>query len=132
MSTAQDTQWQQWRRVRGARPGSWESKHPYDRWKILEKQLRDAQRTIGRTQETMISGSDVCLEDGTPVFEGWLVNRAVNDLEEVLECAQEALTAIHAHYGTTRRIKALRNTEGRTPEEASVYLAKADELEASS
>jgi hypothetical protein len=51
-------------------------------------------------------------------------------LRSTSEWLAQIADALEAHATKTERIAALRSVQGRTPEEAAAFLAKADELEA--
>lgn len=53
----------------------------------------------------------------------------LDQLEEHIGAVRAYLVKLRGVQDTRERIALLRRTEGRTPEEADAYLAKADELE---
>lgn len=59
----------------------------------------------------------------------WL-ERHVDKLEEYVSALRAHLNTMKSEQAQRERIGKLRNTTGRTPEEAAEFLKKADELEA--
>jgi hypothetical protein len=57
------------------------------------------------------------------------VERRVDDLEHYVAALRAHLGELHGKHSTRERIALLRDTSGRTPEEAEAFLRKADELE---
>ena len=53
----------------------------------------------------------------------------LDDMQTYVEVVQQELDRIEGLDRRADRIKALRNIEGRTPEEAAAFLAKAAQLE---
>lgn len=53
----------------------------------------------------------------------------LDDLASYVEIAQRELDRIEGVDRTAERVKALRQIEGRTPDEAAAFLAKADQIE---
>lgn len=93
-------------------------------WSLLDQMLDAAVEIAERLPDDYFEES----EGGN--FFGLAVGRH-NMSDDLLERAQKVLAAVEARRAgakDARRIAALENTEGRTPEEAELYRAKAKQL----
>ena len=90
-----------------------------------EQATRAFERWFQRTLETATVWADPDFVSDDAEQLGWVLD----DLERVLRMARSKLEAREGVQREERKIAALRQTAGRSPDEAATYLAKADELE---
>jgi hypothetical protein len=102
------------------RAGSWSTKPVPERWRLAQKALEDAPLAIMRLAHLLF-------EEGSE-FSSLAREAYEEEIVWQLEHLRDHVSALLARFPRERRIAALENVAGRTPEEAAVYLAKAAEL----
>jgi hypothetical protein len=99
-------------RMEQVRAGSWATKDERTQWRIVRDALPKARIAVLRVAAMI--GTEAIEEDC-----------AIQQLEGLRGGVETALAA----FPRARRIELLRQTAGRSPEEAAAYRAKADALE---
>lgn len=90
----------------------------------------DAVRESEAGQATFVRGISRCFKMMSSEWDLEALETRLSRMEEYCAAVRHALEGKYEERAVRERIAALRNTAGRSPEEAAAYLAKADELEA--
>lgn len=91
----------------------------------LESAIRNTSRWFSRTIKTMTVWKDSDMNK----YEVEDLRRILDDLATYVEAVARELDRIEGVNHNAERIAKMRNVNGRTPEEAALYLAKATQLE---
>jgi len=103
--------------------GKWYSHNDCER--ELKAAVRKTQRWFSRSIRTLTVWNDKDMRDMEIGDLRWVLE----DITTYAEAVQQELDRIEGVDRKEERIKALRDVSGRTPEEAALYLRKAEELE---
>lgn len=96
----------------------------YECERRLKAAVRGLARWFSRSIRTMTKWDDADMNAAQIRDLRWILG----DVTSYVEVVQRELDRIEGVNRTDERIAALRNVEGRSPEEAALYLAKANEL----
>lgn len=100
------------------RAGSWSTKPVTDQWRLTQKQLEDAAlMLVSRLRHLFFDDKSAYSRSHREVYE----QHIIGDLEYLRAQIDELLQ----QFPKERRALAMENTNGRTPEEAAIFAAKA-------
>lgn len=106
------------------REGSWSTKDIVTKWKRILKQVDDVPLALARLEHLLfgpINEPHAAMRDYAQSEREYQEERLIWKLEEIRDAANKALGMFPKH----RRVAALENVTGRTPEEAAAFRAKA-------
>jgi Lon protease-like protein len=98
----------------------------YECERRLQAAIRATSRWFSRTIRTMTVWKDADMNASEIRDLRWILG----DMANYVEVVSRELDRIEGVNRSAERVAALRSIKGRTPEEAALFLAKADEIEA--
>jgi len=103
------------------RAGSWSTKPVTDKWRLVQKQLQGASMLMVHRLDHLLFEESSDYSQAVRESDEQIIIWELEDLHRQIE-------ALLARFPKERRARALEEVAGRTPEEAAVFKAKAQEI----
>jgi hypothetical protein len=111
------------------RVGSLSTKPAYEQWRKMRTVLRRAPHDVHWIGEALkLQHNVVWPHSGEPYIDEFELEGVYTDLEWLAEEVRRVMAWMDVTLPLKRRIELLENVKGRTPEEAEIFKAKAEEL----